>query len=123
MKSLLLSICLLFSTQAFSLENTTDAKFVEQTKQLTGVVYYSATWCPYCTKMEPIVKKMEQEFKQLKFLKLDVDESPKYGAIATSLPFMVFYKNGKILGAAPGYAPEETVRNFFKEFVEAEDIN
>ena len=116
MRSLLLTICLLFSTSAFSIDEINDANFQQQTENLTGIVYYYADWCPWCTEMSPILEKMEKEFPQLKFTKVNVTLSPVVGDTATGLPYVSFYKNGKLDVNVVGFAPEEDIRKFFKEF-------
>ncbi|RLV89088.1 Thioredoxin-1 [Spathaspora sp. JA1] len=71
------------------------------------VVDFFATWCGPCKMIAPLLEKFSSEYPQVKFLKVDVDQ---FGSIAqeyevTSMPTIIFFKNGqqvqKVIGANP----------------------
>ncbi|EGW33706.1 uncharacterized protein SPAPADRAFT_54012 [Spathaspora passalidarum NRRL Y-27907] len=71
------------------------------------VVDFFATWCGPCKMIAPLLDKFSSEYPQVKFLKVDVDQ---FGSIAqeyevTSMPTIIFFKNGqqiqRVIGANP----------------------
>lgn len=56
-----------------------------------------APWCSPCRMMEPIFKELKEEFKDVEFIEINVDEDPttasKYGVM--SIPTYVILKDGK----------------------------
>ena len=71
------------------------------------VVDFFATWCGPCKMIAPLLDKFSQEYSQVNFIKVDVDQ---FGSIAqeyeiTSMPTVVFIKGGKevqrVIGANP----------------------
>jgi len=78
------------------------------------VIDFSATWCGPCKMISPLYHELSgmEEFKNVVFLKVDVDENPetaaKYGV--SSMPTFVFIKSGEVIdtmsGANPGKLKE-----------------
>ena len=71
------------------------------------VVDFFATWCGPCKIIAPMLDKFANEYSQVKFIKVDVDEQgdiPREYEIS-SMPTILFFKNGqvvhKVLGANP----------------------
>ncbi|EDK47070.1 thioredoxin [Acetobacter pasteurianus] len=71
------------------------------------VVDFFATWCGPCKMISPLLEKFSNEYKQVKFLKVDVDQSPEIALAyqVSSMPTFLFFKNGeqihKVVGANP----------------------
>lgn len=71
------------------------------------VVDFFATWCGPCKMIAPLLDKFSNEYNQVKFLKVDVDQlgdiAQKYSI--SSMPTLVFIKNGqeveRVIGANP----------------------
>lgn len=71
------------------------------------VVDFFATWCGPCKMISPLLDKFSNEYSQVKFLKVDVDQlgdiAQKYSI--SSMPTLVFIKNGeeveRVIGANP----------------------
>lgn len=83
------------------------------------LVDFTATWCPPCRFIAPIVDALATEYKgRMKVAKLDVDlhqtSAQEYGV--RSLPTLLLFKEGKVVkqlvGAAPRAKIEETLRPF-----------
>ncbi|MGQ9819519.1 MAG: thioredoxin [Candidatus Kapaibacteriales bacterium] len=65
------------------------------------IVDFWATWCAPCRLIAPIVAELSQEYDgKIKVCKLDVDNNPntaiEYGV--RSIPTLLFFKNGKVVG-------------------------
>lgn len=74
------------------------------------LVDFYADWCIPCKELPPVLKKLKEEFGQVKIIKVDVDKNP---FIAThykinTIPTLIFFKNGKPLWTGEGvYSAEE----------------
>ncbi|MDY7233104.1 thioredoxin [Hyalangium rubrum] len=96
-----------------------DAEFkreVLESKQPV-LVDFTATWCPPCRVIAPVLDSLASEYKgRLKFAKLNVDDhqrtAEEYGIRAT--PTLLLFKEGRvvkqIVGAVPRAKLEETLR-------------
>lgn len=71
------------------------------------IVDFFATWCGPCKAISPIIEKFSEEYKDVQFLKVDVDESTdiarEYGI--TAMPTFVLFKNGDAIGKIVGANP------------------
>ncbi len=67
-----------------------------------------AVWCGPCKIMNPILDELEKEFKEVEFVKIDVDKeselSARYGVM--SIPTFVVEKEGKEVGRKIGVVPK-----------------
>lgn len=73
---------------------------LEQVIAGTGrkVLYFTASWCPPCRMIAPAFQKMSEEFKDISFVKIDIDD---YGDAASSfgirsVPTFIFMSGGEI---------------------------
>lgn len=69
-----------------------------------------ASWCGPCKTVAPIIDELEQEYPNVKFLKLDVDECPD---ICTQLrvrnvPTVILFRNGEAVNKVVGGNKKET---------------
>ena len=62
------------------------------------VVKFGATWCGPCKTIEPMLEKLSQEFIDISFTEIDVEESPGVALEfnVRSLPTIMAWKNGEI---------------------------
>lgn len=97
----------------------TDANFdteVLQSDKLT-VVDFWAPWCGPCLAIGPIIDALSKEYDgKIKVGKINVDENPNvsinYGV--TSIPCILYIKNGQIVDKQVGAAP----RNVFEKKIQ-----
>ena len=69
-----------------------------------SVVDFFATWCGPCKTIAPKIVAFSDEFPDVTFYKVDVDDHPEISAEAnvTAMPTFVFYKDGKAVGTVVG---------------------
>ncbi|MCI8669832.1 MAG: thioredoxin [Lachnospiraceae bacterium] len=76
------------------------------------IVDFYADWCGPCKMMAPIVSQIADEnMDRIKVCKLNIDENTstamKYRVL--SIPTLVFFKGGKMLGRIEGAVPKSMV--------------
>ena len=76
--------------------------------KLTCVDFF-ATWCGPCVAIAPAFEGMASEFKDVNFVKIDVDNN-KTGDNVQCMPTFKFYKSGKLLQTIEG-AKESAIRD------------
>lgn len=89
-------------------------EFNEQIKDGVVFVDFFANWCGPCKMLSPIVDEVSEELTDVKFLKVDVDNS---GDIAQSLgimsiPTLVIYKDGKLINKTMGLMSKSDLIDF-----------
>ena len=64
------------------------------------VVQYGATWCGNCRIMKPKMKRLSNDFENIKFLYVDAEKLPgtRQFAEVTNLPTFAAFKSGKLVG-------------------------
>ena len=84
-----------------------DSNFEQEVLKYNGpvMVDFWATWCGPCRMLGPVVEELAKEYEgKVKVCKLNTDEGPdtstKYGI--SSIPTIIFFKNGEVAGQAVG---------------------
>jgi len=76
-------------------------------------VYFSAPWCSPCQIIEPLFEKLNCQFKEVYFIKIDVDEfeniTQEMGV--TCMPTFYFIFNDKIIKKMSGAHETELKKN------------
>ena len=92
MKSLILAM-MFCSSLAGAVTQITDRSFGDEVahSKLPVVMEFYAAWCGPCQKAAPLVEEAEKRLKgKVKFVKLDVDESPHVGRMVDKLPTIAY---------------------------------
>jgi len=76
---------------------------------------FYATWCAPCKMMSPIIEEIAKEYKEVKFVKIDIDNNEelaiKYNVM--SIPTMIIMKNGEVAKTFVGVTnKEDIIREF-----------
>jgi thioredoxin 1 len=81
---------------------------LEEKDKLIVVDFY-ADWCGPCRLTSPIIDELANEFKQVKFVKINVDENPQLANQYSvfSIPTFLLFKNGEIVDQLIGAAGKE----------------
>ena len=96
------------------LVDATDADFaqVTDTSRLVLVDLW-APWCGPCKMVAPILEKLARDFAgSLKVVKVNVDGSPAISQRfrASSIPMLVFMRDGAVIDTVIGAQPEHMLR-------------
>lgn len=88
-------------------------KEVVEAKEIVIVDFY-ADWCGPCRMMAPIIEELSKEKKEVKFVKINVDENPELASQyqVFSIPTFVVFKNGQVVHQFVGVKSKE---DFLKE--------
>lgn len=100
----------------------TDANF--QSKALSSdkltIVDFWATWCGPCQAMGPVIEDLSEEYAgKVNIGKLDVDHNPtitnRYDI--SSIPTILFIKNGKVVDKLVGLYPKSKLVKKIKQHI------
>ena len=84
------------------------------------LVDFWAEWCMPCKMVAPVLEQLSQDYAgRLKIAKVDVDDN---GEIAqkfniVSIPTLLLFKGGSVVGQQVGAVPRETIEGLFKEYL------
>ena len=80
----------------------------------TYLVDINATWCGTCKMLAPVLNKLSDEFNDVPFYGLDVDDAEeaciKYNV--TNIPCVIIFKDGVEVARKVGFGPEAMFRDF-----------
>ena len=93
-----------------------DNNFDDVTKEGKVFVDCFATWCGPCKMLSPVIDELQEEIKDYKFYKLDVDESQniaaRYGIM--SIPTMLIFEDGKLINTIVGLRSKNELKDILK---------
>ena len=102
--------------------DATAARFEEEvirkSLEVPVLVDFWATWCAPCKTLGPILEKLAAEYHgAFVVAKVDVDQEQELAAAfqIRSVPTMVLFKDGQMLGAIPGALPEGQLREMLAQ--------
>jgi thioredoxin 1 len=91
-------------------------EFNEAIKHDWNLINFSASWCFYCTRMDPILESLARNFKTVSFLTIDIDECPELceDYSIEVVPTYVLIKDGEKIGKIC-CGNKEILQNFLLE--------
>lgn len=83
------------------------------------VVDFFASWCGPCQMFGPVFDEVAESEKVAKMISINVDENNKfsYENNISSIPTVVFYKNGKEEKRFLGFKPVDKLKKEIEKFV------
>lgn len=95
-----------------------DSNFEEEVLKNKGIVFvdFFASWCPHCKALSPVLEKVSNEIKDVKFVKIDIEKNPRSASLfdVESIPTLNIFKNGSLIATQNGFLPE----NILIEYIE-----
>lgn len=94
-----------------------DNNFAKEVLDYKGkiLIDFWADWCGPCKMMAPVFQELEQNFKNTKFCKVNIDEcsdlAERFGVM--SIPTFVLFENGKAVKQMTGARPKSDMIKYF----------
>ncbi len=81
------------------------------------VVDFWANWCMPCKMLAPILDEVSENFENVKFFKVDVDQYPDLAREhkVSSIPNLCLFVNGEFKDRLIGVVPEDDIVEFIKK--------
>jgi thioredoxin 1 len=80
------------------------------------LVDFFADWCHFCQIAAPAIEELARNYRDVKFLKVDVDEdgeaASKYNA--QSIPTVIIFKNGQEVDRVVGFPGKQAYEGMIK---------
>lgn len=97
-----------------------ENEFEAVTKQGLVLVDFFATWCGPCKMLTPVLEELSSKYEgQMEVVKVDVDESGnlamRFGIM--SVPTMLVFKNGEMVGTLQGFQPLPQLEAALKQYM------
>ena len=97
----------------------TKENFKFEVEEYNGLVVIDlyADWCGPCKMLAPVIHELENEYTDVKFCKVNVDEEGELADAfkVTSIPMVAFVKNNTFVDVSVGYVPKEKLAKLIEE--------
>jgi thioredoxin 1 len=86
--------------------------FEDEIKEGKVVADFYAEWCGPCKQLAPIFEKLKEEYKDIKFIKVDIEEQKEIAAqfSVMSIPCLIFFKDGSEVDRIVGFSGEQDIK-------------
>ncbi|MBS3174948.1 thioredoxin [Candidatus Woesearchaeota archaeon] len=97
------------------MQEITDSTFEKEVLNSDKPVVLDAwaPWCAPCLGMAPIFEELSKEMKNVKFVKMNVDENQETPSkyFVQSIPTFLIFKNGKLIANIVGGRPKSVFKS------------
>jgi thioredoxin 2 len=109
----------LFTGRSFPATTAGFGRQIER-NDIPVVVDFWADWCQPCHRMAPLFERVAAEFEpEARFLKLNTESEPEIAARYSirSIPTLMVFKNGRIVGQQAGVGSEQALRAWLRQYL------
>ena len=101
---------------------TNESDFNIDNDKLVAVKFW-ASWCGPCKQMNPSIKKIEEEFPNVKFLSVEIEQVPEIAQRfrIKSLPSILLLKDGQEVKRINGLVLMDRLRKAFRDLTAGEE--
>ena len=101
------------------MKDITSESFKESVSSGISVVDFWAEWCGPCKMLTPILEELDNEMDGISFYKVDADSNTDLAVELqiTSIPTIIIYKDGEIIGRHQGAKPKVLMRKFIEDTI------
>ncbi|MBA5723979.1 thioredoxin [Candidatus Liberibacter sp.] len=95
-----------------------DCEVLKSSKPV--VVDFWAEWCQPCLEIAPILDKISEEFSEtVKIVKVDIEKNLSLNKQykVTSIPTLVFFKDGKVIDTMVGKAQKSDISKWISSLI------
>ncbi|MEU4802098.1 thioredoxin family protein [Actinosynnema sp. NPDC023587] len=86
----------------------TDDTFTEGVRAGAVLVEFTASWCPPCRMIEPVLAELDRELDAVDFAKIDTDDNPRTARDlgVLGMPTLQLYRDGELVAQLVGARPK-----------------
>ena len=83
-------------------------EFNNEVKDGVVIVDFFADWCGPCKMLAPVLEDVQEEMKNVKIVKVDIDENPNVASEykVKNIPTIKVFKNGEEITTNVGFLPK-----------------
>jgi len=95
------------------------SSIIKNKKENLVIVDFFAEWCMPCVMMGPVFHRLSEKYKQVKFVKINVDDAPKLSQEyeISSIPCIVFFKDGEEVDRVIGGVSEDILTEKISDYL------
>lgn len=101
------------------MQDITQDNFKEKIAQGLTVIDLWAEWCGPCKMLTPILEELDSEMTDVNFYKIDADANVELAKELqiTSIPTILVYRDGEVIGRHQGAKPKVLMRKFIEDTI------